>query len=355
MPGAGEHDAMALSSRRQTETQAALIRVDGVSQRFCVERDWLGRPRRWVRALHRVSLDVPCGGSLGLVGESGCGKSSLARVMAGLDLPSDGRMLLAGSPYPVVAAERRRLVAPQVQMVFQDPVSSLNPKRTVLASLSAPLLALTELKPQGRRERILEVLDLVELPEQIVHRYPHQLSGGQAQRVCIARALAPRPNVIILDEAVSSLDVSIQASVLRLLDRLRRELGLAYVFIGHDLAVVEVLCEQVAVMYLGTIVEHGPTSQVLHEAKHPYTRSLRAAVPVLGRPSRPIALQGRPPSPTNPPAGCVFHTRCYRAEPRCGTSEPTLADGRVDRGCACFFAHDSEPGEQDWEHRAVVD
>ncbi len=330
-------------SSRSADSGTPLLRLDEVSQDFVVERNWFGRARGTVRAVRQVSLDVCAGASLGIVGESGCGKSTLARIMVGLDLPSRGGVHLSGVAYPKDAARRRRLVAPQVQMVFQDPASSFNPRRTALESLMAPLLALTDLGPEERRARAEQVLELVELPTQLLQRHPHEMSGGQAQRLSLARALALRPKLIILDEAVSSLDVSIQARVLRLLVRLRRELGLAYVFIGHDLAVMEVLCDELAVMYLGSIVERGTTRQVLHDPKHPYTRSLRSAVPVIGQPMHRLALSGQPPSPANPPPGCAFHTRCYRAEAHCRKTRPGLDAGRVDRPCACFFAHDSAP------------
>jgi peptide/nickel transport system ATP-binding protein len=324
---------------------SALIEAKHVSKSFIDERDLLGRPRRTIRALHDVSLTLRAGQSLGLVGESGCGKSTLARLLIGLDMPNSGSLSLSGAPYPAHHGQRQRRVAQHVQMVFQDPMASLNPRKTGLSVLTAPLRALTELDSDQRLRRARQVLELVELPERVLQQYPHELSGGQAQRLAIARALAPRPQLLILDEAVSSLDVSIQARVLQLLHRLRSELELSYVFIGHDLAVIEVLCEEIAVMYLGSIVEQGPTRTILDNARHPYTRVLRSAVPVIGQRPRRIELSGPAPSPAHPPQGCSFHTRCYRAEERCSQQVPSLSAGLADHPCACFFAHDSEPPE----------
>ncbi len=298
-----------------------------------------------IRAVHQVSLTVQAGACLGIVGESGSGKTTLARLIAGLESPSGGQLALAGQSYPEKSRQRRRLVSSKVQMVFQDPKGSLNPRKTTEQLLAAPLVALTKLGPERRAERIREVLEFVELSPRILSHYPHQLSGGQAQRVAIARALAPKPELLIFDEAVSSLDVSIQARLLRLLHELRQRLELSYLFIAHDLAVVEVLCDEIAVMYLGSVVERTTTRRLLDSPKHPYTRALLSAVPAIGKKSRRIELQGEPPSPARPPTGCGFRTRCYRAESRCAEQEPTLDVGRVDRPCACFFAHDSEPPE----------
>jgi oligopeptide transport system ATP-binding protein len=322
----------------------ALLEAHNVSKHYPTGSTWFGRNEQ-VRAVHDVTLSLIRGMSLGLVGESGCGKSTLARLLVGLEEPSTGTLSLAGERYPAASRLRRRLISRKVQMVFQDPGGSLNPRKTAEQLLSAPLAGSTKLSESQRLERVREVLELVELAPETLSRYPHELSGGQAQRLAIARALAPGPELIVLDEAVSSLDVSIQARILRLLARLRRELNLSYLFIAHDLAVVEVVCDQIAVMYLGSVVEQGSTKTVLGAPKHPYTRALLSAVPVIGKRTRRIQLAGDPPSPARPPPGCVFCARCYRAEARCREQEPKLEDGRVDHPCACFFAHDSEPDE----------
>lgn len=320
-----------------------ILEAEGVSRRFVVGRNWLGQESRTVRAVHEVTFSLQAGQSLALVGESGCGKSTLARMLVGLDTPSGGCLRLLGTLYPRQPHRRRLSISPKVQIVFQDPKSSFNPRKTAEQALLAPLKALTNWSQQRRLERVREVLALVELTPQLLTRYPHELSGGQAQRLAIARALGPEPDVLVLDEALSALDVSVQARLLRLLDGLRKRLNLSYVFISHDLAVVEVLCDQLAVMYLGSIVEMGPTQSILKSPRHPYTRALLSAVPVIGASSARIPLYGDPPSPAQPPSGCAFHTRCYRAEALCANEAPRLADGRVDHPCACFFAHDSAP------------
>jgi oligopeptide/dipeptide ABC transporter ATP-binding protein len=296
-----------------------------------------------VRALRDVTLSIGDGQSVGLVGESGCGKSTLARIVVGLERPSMGSLTLTSVPYPTKTAEMRRLVSSKVQMVFQDPRASLNPRKSGLELLRAPLEALTDSSAEQQLERARELLNLVELPSAVLSRYPHELSGGQAQRLAIARALAPEPRLLVLDEAVASLDVSIQARILRLLHRLRQQLKLSYLFISHDLGTVEILCDEIAVMYLGGIVEQAPTAALLGSPKHPYTRALLSAVPVIGQHKRRIELAGEPPSPAHPPSGCVFHPRCYRAERRCASDEPKLSDGPAAHPCACFFADDSEP------------
>lgn len=311
--------------------------------RYFDQKSWWGRPVRSIRAVHDVSFQLEAGQSLALVGESGCGKSTLARLIVGLDTPSRGKLRLLAEPFPVRDQERRRRIARQVQMVFQDAKGSLSPRHTAAEQLLSPLQALTGWSRARQEERVQEVLRLVELSPRVLGRYPHELSGGQAQRLALARALAPEPKVLVLDEALSALDVSIQARLLRLLHRLREQLQLSYVFITHDLAVAEVLCDEVAVMYLGSLVEVGKTRQVLHSPKHPYTRALLSAVPVIGEKTAPIPLRGELPNPAHPPSGCAFHTRCYRAEMMCAEREPRFQDGLVDRPCACFFAHDSEP------------
>jgi len=315
------------------------LETEGLGRRFGGERTLLGRRRRVVRALEGVSLRVPRGETLGLVGESGCGKTTLAKVVVGLLAPSAGRVALGGDPVDRLSrAERHR----RAQLVFQDPASSLNPRKRVGSILEAPLRALVGTSPAERHERVAEALAQVGLEPRHAERFPHEFSGGQAQRVAIARALITEPALVVLDEAVSALDVTVQARILELLARLQAETGVAYLFISHDLAVVDTLAHRVAVMYLGRVVEAGSARQVLGTPKHPYTRVLLSAVPVPGRRARPIALAGEPPSPHAPPPGCVFHPRCYRAEALCSERAPPLVAERVDHPTACFFADDSE-------------
>ncbi len=296
-----------------------------------------------VHAVDGLSFSLRAGETLGLVGESGCGKSTLARSVVRLLQPTSGSITFEGQDITTVAGADLRAVHARLRIVFQDPFASLNPRRTVGDIVAEPL------RIQGRhrngvRERVAELFELVGLDHDLLVRYPHQLSGGQRQRVGIARALALEPRVLVLDEPVSSLDVPIQAQVLELLGRLQRELGLAYLFVSHDLGVVRQLSHRLAVMYLGKIVEIGPAATVCDRPAHPYTRALLSAVPI-DDPSerdskRRIILVGEPPDPTRPPTGCRFSTRCWLAFDRCRTEEPELevVDGR---SCACHLVVDA--------------
>lgn len=318
-----------------------VLSASGLSKTFGGGRDVLGRAKRAVHAVSDVSLQIARGRTLGLVGESGCGKSTLAKLLLGLLEPTAGSVRIGDTS---IAGDEKSAYR-RIQMVFQDPASSLNPKKTVHQILEAPLVALTDHPAETRRKQVLKALELVSLPESTVGRFPHELSGGQAQRVGLARALIVEPEVVVLDEAVSSLDVSVQARVLELLESLQRRLDVAYLFISHDLAVVDALCHDVMVMYLGRVVERGTRDQVLRAPRHPYTRALLSAVPVPGqRRIDAIALEGEPGSAANPPSGCVFHPRCYRAEARCRQEVPAEDAGEVNHPTACFFAHDSAPG-----------
>jgi oligopeptide transport system ATP-binding protein len=288
-----------------------------------------------LRAVNGVSLRLNVGETLGIVGESGCGKSTLARMLTTHERPTSGSVALLGQPLNRLTGRALRMARRDVQLVFQDPYASLDPRMTVGHQVREPLVVHRGLAPRGGREdRVRELFRLVGLHDDHLRRYPHELSGGQRQRVGIARALAVRPRVLVCDEAVSALDVSVQAQILSLLARLRTELGLAYVFISHDLAVVRYLADQVAVMYLGSVVEAGSAAEVYGDPRHPYTRALLAAAPSPPDPSalRPrlvgdLFLDGEPPSPLSPPTGCAFHPRCPLADDVCRVKAPELAGG----------------------------
>jgi oligopeptide/dipeptide ABC transporter ATP-binding protein len=300
------------------------------------------RPRRAVVAVDGISFEVARGASVGVVGESGCGKSTLARALTGLVPVAAGSIGFEGAE---LGARRERSTMRRIQMVFQDPGSSLNPSRTVGQTLTE-LLRVHRMVPTDRvRERAGELLELVELPSSLLAAYPRRLSGGQRQRVGIARALALEPDVLIADEAVAALDVSVQASVLNLLSRLRRELGLTLLFISHDLAVVRHVSERVLVMYLGRIVEDRPTADLFADPRHPYTIALMGAAPKMGMRKRSgqAALQGEPPGLFEIPPGCRFHPRCPIAQPICSEVDPQLIGPAEDEKAACHFAWTARP------------
>jgi peptide/nickel transport system ATP-binding protein/oligopeptide transport system ATP-binding protein len=324
-------------------TRQPLLRAQGLVKRFGVERDLWGRPRAWVSAVDDVSLEVGAGRTLAVVGESGCGKSTLARLLLRLMEPDAGRIELGGQELTSLSAAELLRARRHIQMVFQDPFASLNPRITAGDMLAEPLRLHAVVNAERVSARVQALLDMVGLPTEASRRYPHEFSGGQRQRLAIARALAAGPKVLVCDEPVSALDVSIQAQILRLLADLQRELGLAYVFISHDLAVVRQVADQVAVMYLGRLVETGPASLVFTAPRHPYTRALLASVLVADparRGSRRV-LSGDVPSPLNPPSGCRFHTRCPHAQPDCQASTPALSG--VPQAVACWRAHELEP------------
>jgi oligopeptide transport system ATP-binding protein len=293
-----------------------------------------------LRAVDGITMSIPRGAVLGIVGESGCGKSTLARCLVGLDAPDAGEVVLAGQVLGPrrTLAERRRM-----QIVFQDPYSSLNPRMTVGAAL-AEAVSVHRVRPRAEIPgRVRELLDMVGLRPTVASAYPRQLSGGQRQRVGIARALAPEPEVLVADEPVSALDVSVQATVLNLISDLRRQLGLTVILISHALGVVEYLCDRIAVMYLGRIVEEGPATDVFAAPRHPYTRALLAAAPKLGETLRdtPPASVGEPASPFDLPSGCRYRTRCPAAADPCLALEPMLSSARPGaeaHRAACHFA-----------------
>ena len=318
-----------------------LLSVTGLSKRFPSRRglvDVLRRtPRQAVHAVEQVSLDVMRGETLGIVGESGCGKSTLARCLVRLHEPDGGSVSFDGTDVLALEGDARRRFNRQVQMVFQDPYGSLNPRMTVGDTLGEAL-SVHRVVPVGEiPARVRALLDLVHLPQDAALRYPHEFSGGQRQRIGIARALAVEPSLIIADEPVSALDVSVQASIVNLFMELQDRLGLTLVFITHDLRLVKHMTHRVAVMYLGRIVEIGPTAELFARPQHPYTQALIRAVPLVKARRRDgeAAVMGELPSPLNPPSGCAFHPRCPRAEPACAEAVPDLTDRGAGWQVAC--------------------
>jgi peptide/nickel transport system ATP-binding protein len=321
-----------------------LLEVRGLAMHFPLRGGLAGRARAVLRAVDGVDLELARGETLGLVGESGCGKSTLGRCIVGLYEPTAGEIRYAGTPLP---ARRDRSTRRRIQMVFQDPYSSLNPRMTVRQTLRE-LLRVHRMVPAGQVEaRCRELVELVGLGSRALDAHPRQFSGGQRQRVSIARALALEPELLVADEPVSALDVSVQATVLNLLARLREQLGLTVLLIAHNMAVVRHVCDRVAVMYLGRIVETAAAEELFANARHPYTQGLLRAVPRLvpGGQARPAAVAGDPPSPIRLPSGCRFHPRCPIAQPVCSDEDPALLGGPDAAGhaAACHFAWTARP------------
>jgi peptide/nickel transport system ATP-binding protein len=318
------------------------LTVTDLKKDFPVGKRMFGPPRGVVHAVQPVSLEVPAGETLGIVGESGCGKSTLARMLVGLLPPTAGTIEINGEPLDKADPA---LFGRKIQYVFQDPISSLNPRKTIRQIMEAPLKHLHKMDAKQRANRISEIFAAVNLREEFLDRYPHEFSGGQAQRIGIARALAADARILILDEPVSALDVSVQAQVLNLLAELKADFGLTYLFISHDLAVVEAVSDRVAVLYFGSVVEVGPADAVFAKPRHPYTKLLADSAPVVGRPlTAPEGRETELPDPLNPPSGCAFRARCPRESEICGQVSPTL--GNVSDGVwvACHHPLSGEGG-----------
>jgi oligopeptide/dipeptide ABC transporter ATP-binding protein len=303
-----------------------LLETRNLVKHFPLRRGLFGRDEGAVHAVDGVSFTIESGRTLGVVGESGCGKSTTAKLVLKLEEPTSGDIQFEGRPLASLDAEGIRRYRRSVQAVFQDPFASLNPRMRVGAIIAEPLVTNEPLGAAEARARVTRLLELVGLPARAAELFPHEFSGGQRQRIAIARALALSPKLVVLDEPVSALDVSIRAQVLNLLTDLQRDLGLAYLFIAHDLAAVAHMSHTIAVMYLGKIVEYGPAKTVATDPRHPYTQALfAAALPAHPDETREeIVLAGEVPSPVNPPAGCRFHPRCSRAESRCAVEVPRL-------------------------------
>ena len=321
-----------------------LLRVEGLVKHFpltqgIVFKKTIGQ----VRAVDGVSFSLDKGETLGLVGESGCGKSTVSKLIMHLEKPTAGKIFYKGTDVTELSGKDLRKLRRNIQIIFQDPYSSLNPRMTVGDIVGEPWEIHPDVVPsKDRQRRVRELLERVGLNPDFVNRYPHQFSGGQRQRIGIARALALQPEIIVCDEPVSALDVSVQAQVINLLEELKHEFGLAYIFIAHDLSVVRHISDRVAVMYLGAIVEIGTEDDIYENSAHPYTQALLSAVPVLDPVARAqktrIMLTGDVPSPANPPSGCRFRTRCWKAQDICATDPPELVDRGQGHPAACHFA-----------------
>ena len=317
-----------------------LLQVNDLKKHFPVKTGLFGRKSEFVYAVDGVSFEIARGETLSLVGESGCGKSTVGRAILRLFDITAGQVILDGQRIDDAAPSTMRQMRRRVQVVFQDPFSSLNPRMRVRDILAEPIRNFGLAKSAEDLEvRVTALMDTVRLPREALNRRPHEFSGGQRQRIGIARALAAEPELIVCDEAVSALDVSVKAQIVNLLQDLQREFGLALLFISHDLAIVEHMTHRVAVMYLGKIVEVAPRREIFAAPRHPYTRALLSAVPLPepGAHRNPIILKGDVPSPINPPSGCRFHTRCPYVFDRCRTEEPQLRSTEGEQWVACHL------------------
>lgn len=311
-----------------------LLQFDRVTKEFDLRKNWFGKTSKRFRAVNEVTWQVELGTALGIVGESGCGKSTMARMAVGLELPTSGEIRFAGKTLGKWLKEEAMMLRRSVQMVFQDPSASLNPRQRIREILELQLQRLTDFRAEQRMQRMEEVLEQVQFPLATLERYPHEFSGGQAQRISIARALISKPKLLLLDEPVSALDVSVQAQILLLLEEMRKELGVTYVFISHDLAVVEQLCPRVLVMYAGSIVESGPTNQLFQQRRHHYTDLLIRSVPM---PGKSLELKREEMADLKNPQGCAFRNRCPKANHQC-SQDPILKEVSGSIGghdCAC--------------------
>ena len=322
------------------ESDFPVIQIGNLKKYFPQSRGFIGSASAWVRAVDDISITIHEGESFGLVGESGCGKSTTGKVVLRIQKPTYGKIKFLGQEINQLKGRKLMAFRREVQAVYQDPYASLNPRIRIDSIVGEPLVTHKSLSGSARRNRIAELLQKVGLSPDHAQRYPHEFSGGQRQRIGIARALASNPSFIVLDEPVSALDVSIQAQILNLLRDLQTEFKLTYLFISHDLSVVEYFCNRVGVMYLGKIVETAPTHSLFNQPAHPYTKALLSSVPVPDPELeiRPIPLEGEIPSPLNPPIGCRFNTRCAQSIRICGQEEPQMVSIAPGHEVSCHLA-----------------
>ncbi|MGM9681896.1 MAG: ABC transporter ATP-binding protein [Eubacteriales bacterium] len=330
----------------RTEKEAPLLEVRHLKKYFPVKTSLTGKPLSLLKAVDDVSFTLEKGKTLGIVGESGCGKTTMGRTLLRLYPITDGQIFFKGQEVSKISNREFNKLRPHMQMIFQDPYASLSPRLTVGEIIGEAALEHGLVDKAHYREYVLEIMRMCGLQPHYYERYPHEFSGGQRQRICIARALALKPDLVICDEPVSALDVSIQAQVINMLKDLQKKLGLAYVFISHDLSVVKHISDDVGVMYLGSLVEYGSKARIFENALHPYTKALFSAVPVpdLHVKKERIVLKGSIPSPVNPPAGCKFHTRCDHCMEICKSVPPVYREVEEGHYCACHL-YDEMPAK----------
>lgn len=317
-----------------------LLQVINLKQHFSLKKEKLFGPQQVVKAVDGVSFEIMPGETLSIVGESGCGKSTTGRSILRLDEPTSGEVLLFGKNLVTMNKKELRVARKDIQIIFQDPYASLNPRRTIRKMLTEAMSIQKIVPPEQQEARMIELMSLVGLRPEYLERYPHEFSGGQRQRIGIARALAVNPKIIICDESVSALDVSIQAQILNLLKQLQKDLDLTFLFISHDLSVVRHISDRIMVMYLGKVVEIADKQSLFTQPHHPYTKALFSSIPVIDKEHRKerIILKGDLPSPLNPPTGCSFHTRCPFATDKCKSEVPALREITTTHKVACHFA-----------------
>ncbi|MBI6864067.1 ABC transporter ATP-binding protein [Lysinibacillus fusiformis] len=317
-----------------------LLQVNNLKQHFSLKKEKLFGPQQVVKAVDGVSFEIMPGETLSIVGESGCGKSTTGRSILRLDEPTSGEVLLFGKNLVTMNKKELRVARKDIQIIFQDPYASLNPRRTIRKMLTEAMSIQKIVPPEQQEARMIELMSHVGLRPEYLERYPHEFSGGQRQRIGIARALAVNPKIIICDESVSALDVSIQAQILNLLKQLQKDLDLTFLFISHDLSVVRHISDRIMVMYLGKVVEIADKPSLFTQPHHPYTKALFSSIPVIDKEHRKerIILKGDLPSPLNPPTGCSFHTRCPFATDKCKAEVPALREITTTHKVACHFA-----------------